>query len=74
VFSPNNHETSSKCAYLVGEALSHWEPRIQGIDVDAEPDRDEENRLNIDIRYQVRATNSVFNMVYPFYLRKEDDT
>ena len=32
-----------------------------------------QKRLNIDIRYKVRATNSVFNMVYPFYLRKEDD-
>ena len=73
VFSPNNAETSSKCAYLVGEALGHWEPRVQGIEVDASPDVSEENRLNIDIRYQVRATNSVFNMVYPFYLRKEED-
>ncbi len=72
VFSPNNAETSSKCAYLVGEALNHWEPRVQGIEVNASPDVSEENRLNIDIHYQVRATNSVFNMVYPFYLRKEE--
>ncbi len=73
VFSPNNAETASKCAYLVGESLHYWEPRIQGVEVAAEPDIDAENRLNIDIRYKVRATNSVFNMVYPFYLRKEDD-
>jgi len=73
VFAPNNAETSSKCAYLVGEALSLWEPRIQGVEVDAEPDFHEDNRLNVRIHYEVRATNSVFNMVYPFYLRKEED-
>ena len=73
VFAPNNAETASKCAYLVSEALHHWEPRVQGIEVDAQPRLDEDNRLDIEIRYQVRATNSVFNMVYPFYLRKEDE-
>ena len=74
VFAPNNAETASKCAYLVGEALGLWEPRIQGVEVDADPDLHEDNRLNVRIHYAVRATNSVFNMVYPFYLRKEEGT
>ena len=26
--------------------------------------------LLIDIEYQVRATNNVFNLVYPFYLEQ----
>ena len=73
VFAPNNAETASKSAYLVGEALQSWEPRIQGVEVDAAADTFEDNRLNIKIRYEVRATNSIFNMVYPFYLRKEDE-
>jgi hypothetical protein len=28
------------------------------------------NRLDIDIRYRVRATNTFYNLVYPFYLRE----
>ena len=73
VFAPNNSETASKCSYLVSQSLGSWEPRIEDIEVNATPDPDEDNRLNIRIRYTVASTNSIFNLVYPFYLRKEED-
>jgi hypothetical protein len=36
--------------------------------VDAKVDPDEPTVLLIEIDYVVRATNSRFNLVYPFYL------
>jgi len=35
------------------------------VDVTAEPPL---GRLLIDVRYRVRATNTFYNLVYPFYL------
>jgi hypothetical protein len=34
----------------------------------AVPDPDQPNLLVIEINYEVRSTNSRFNLVYPFYL------
>jgi len=53
----------------VREALIMWEPRIKVISVKAEPDR-EEGKLLTEIDYQVRTTNTRFNLVYPFYLKE----
>ena len=53
----------------VREALATWEPRIDVLDVYAAPDPSRPNvLLVIEINYQVRSTNSRFNLVYPFYL------
>jgi hypothetical protein len=35
--------------------------------VDVTDDPAQHNKLFIEIRYRVRATNSVKNLVYPFY-------
>jgi uncharacterized protein len=68
VFGVNNAATASAVAGAVREALAVWEPRIDVLDVYALPDRSRPNLLLIEINYQVRSTNSRFNLVYPFYL------
>lgn len=68
VFAPNNAATASRAAAAVRQALTIWEPRIDVLDVSALADRESTNRLLIEINYQVRSTNSRFNLVYPFYL------
>lgn len=52
----------------VREALTRWEPRIELLGVDAELADAASGRLEIDIAYRVRQTNSEHNLVYPFYL------
>jgi len=52
----------------IKEALLKWEPRIEVTSVVVTPDRDKDNRLNIDISYRVKTTNTKKNLVYPFYL------
>jgi len=68
VFCVNNAATASAVAGAVREALAVWEPRIDVLDVYAAPDPTRPSLLVIEINYQVRSTNSRFNLVYPFYL------
>ncbi|HEU0082243.1 MAG TPA: GPW/gp25 family protein [Bradyrhizobium sp.] len=69
VFEVNSATTSGKVAQAVREALLVQEPRIdvRNVQVDAQ---DRGATLLIEIEYEVRATNNVFNLVYPFYLER----
>jgi uncharacterized protein len=68
VFAPNNTSTQTLVAYHVEEALAKWEFRVRNIEVKAMPDPDSPERILVDVRYEIRATNSVHNLVFPFYL------
>lgn len=68
VFAPNGAATAGLVASHVRDALLRWEPRIELLGASAAPDPLDPGRLLIEIDYRVRATNSRFNMVYPFYL------
>jgi uncharacterized protein len=54
----------------VADAILHHEPRIRLNSVEAEASEANAGLLLIHIDYTVRATNSRFNMVYPFYLNE----
>jgi phage baseplate assembly protein W len=68
VFGVNHARTAGAVADSVRSALALWEPRINVLDVYATPDASRPNLLLVEINYQVRSTNSRFNLVYPFYL------
>lgn len=68
VFAPNNTSTATLIAFYVKEALMKWEPRIEVNEVQSYPDRNEPEKLNINITYTVKTTNTKKNLVYPFYL------
>lgn len=53
----------------VKEALLLWEPRIEVLDVETFTEKINDGILSIGINYKIRTTNTVFNMVYPFYLK-----
>ena len=55
---------------LVSDAILHHEPRIRLDELRVSAERAGEGVLLLDIDYTVRATNSRFNLVYPFYLRE----
>ena len=68
VFAPNNATTFGRVEEAVKEALARWEPRIRVTEVNARADPQEGNKLLIDIRYEIKASNERRNLVYPFYL------
>ena len=71
VFAVNNSTTRGRVGTMVYDDLTRWEPRIEVLDVQVDSPPKKPNVLLIQIRYRVRSTNSVFNLVYPFYLEEQ---
>ncbi len=72
VFAQNNTRTAGLVEFSVRQALERWEPRILLLEVRAEADPSDPYVLLIHIDYQVRATDSRMNLVYPFYLERAE--
>lgn len=79
VFAPNTKATANLARHYVEEALRIWEPRIIVEDVTVyneyvttqnEQDEYDTNVLTINIRYRIKATYELQNLVYPFYLEQ----
>src|SRR5437763_9010045 len=66
VFMPLNTTTTAAIRRRVEEAIVDWEPRVDVEHVTVTPDTTEAAKLGIELRYRVRATNNVHNLVYPF--------
>jgi uncharacterized protein len=68
VFANVSAATIARIDREVHEALLRLEPRIDvtAVEVSAAA----ANLLLINIDYEVRATNTAFNLVYPFYLQQ----
>jgi phage baseplate assembly protein W len=69
VFEVNSATTAGRVSQAVRQALLLYEPRIDVLDVQVNAEGSGEVML-ISIDYEVRATNNVFNLVYPFYLER----
>jgi len=68
VFEPNSDATRARIEESVRKALVDWEPRIDLERVEVTESDDGPNIVLIHVDYVVRATNSFYNRVYPFYL------
>jgi uncharacterized protein len=71
VFSVGNATTEGLVADEVRRSLTQWEPRLDLIEVQVANDPARPEALIVRITYRVRATNNVFNLVYPFFLEQE---
>lgn len=69
VFEPINTTTMALVQYRVRNALVLWEPRIDSVTVvvSADPPL---GKLQVDIGYRIRTTNTFYNLVYPFYVQE----
>lgn len=68
VFAPNDTSTVSKIVDQVRRALVRFEARIDVLDVSAQASSAQPNMLLIRVDYRVRDTNSMKNLVYPFFI------
>jgi hypothetical protein len=73
VFHPNSPNTASMVSYYAERAIMKHEPRVNNVSIRANPDPNDENVMMLDIRYKLIHDNVLKNMVYPFYLRREQD-
>jgi uncharacterized protein len=70
VFEPINTTTIEILKNQVRDSLVDWEPRIDVQQLDVTADPDQRNKLLINIIYRVRTSNSLSNLVYPFYFQE----
>ena len=68
VFAPNNPATRGNIQHLVKDALTEWEPRIDVLDVNVEPEDGQENTILIRVDYRIRSNNAFGNLAYPFFI------
>jgi uncharacterized protein len=68
VFDSIDATTVGQMEVAIRDALDRWEPRVFVETVEFNLDFVGEGRLIIDIGYRVRATNTMRNLVYPFYV------
>jgi phage baseplate assembly protein W len=73
LFEPINANSLGLMAQAVRDAISQWEPRVELEDVQATADPETNGRVDIEVTYRVRATNSRRNLVYPFYVIPGED-
>ena len=73
MFAPNNGITAARAEVYCEEAIYKYEPRIASVSCAAAPNTDQPNRLDVRIEYVIAGKNDKRNLVFPFYLRPEDD-
>jgi phage baseplate assembly protein W len=73
VFAELDALTLGEMERAVREALARWEPRIEVISVGFDLSEVDVGRVLIDVAYRLRATNSIRNLVHPFYVIPDEE-
>ncbi|HET7505156.1 MAG TPA: GPW/gp25 family protein [Kofleriaceae bacterium] len=73
MFAPNNPMTAARAEVFCEEAIYKFEPRVHKVTCSAETNPDEPNRLDIRIEYVIAGKNDKRNLVFPFYLRTQEE-
>jgi phage baseplate assembly protein W len=68
LFEPITATTRALVEHQVREALARFEPRIDVVSVRVASPPGAPEELAVELEYRVRATNTFYNLVYPFYL------
>lgn len=67
LFNPLDRTLITYISDLIKTAILYYEPRIEVLKIQIFEDDSIQGRVNIDLSYLVRATNSRKNKVFPFY-------
>jgi uncharacterized protein len=70
VFEPINTSLITNVKELIQNAILYHEPRIELKKISIDTGRAGEGLLLIEVEYFLRAYNSRFNLVFPFYLEE----
>ena len=68
VFAPADAMTAAAISSEVERAVTMWEHRVDVEAVDVLQAPEDQTVFYIDIHYRLRATNSRYNLVFPFYV------
>jgi phage baseplate assembly protein W len=68
LFEPISTTMTTLFKDRIKTAILVYEPRIHLLLLEIDTSKQHEGRLQVVLDYEVRATNSRFNLVYPFFL------
>lgn len=72
VFSPNDATTAGLAIHYVRQAIERWEPRVEIVHLNAGPDPELPELLDIVLDYRVRATRQVDQVTFAVDLTGEE--
>lgn len=70
IYEPLNSTTLALIESRVKRAVELYEPRIELRQVQLDLSREVDGILMIELDYLIRKTNTIANLVYPFYMEK----
>lgn len=70
LFEPLNTSTKTIIIDKIKTAILYFEPRIDAKSIILNTQNELEGEVLIEIEYEVRATNSRFNFVFPYYKKE----
>jgi uncharacterized protein len=70
VFAPGSAANLHALEESIEEAIAVHEPRVRLLSVDATPDPLEPERVDIEVVYTVRRSNTRSSFVFPYYLAR----
>lgn len=70
VFEVMDQTNLTLMANGVKTSIANYEKRIRDLDVSVEIDKDNNNKLILNIKYKVAQSNAIGNLVFPFYLQE----
>jgi uncharacterized protein len=68
VFDADSEQNLFQLEQALSDALRRWEPRVEVDRVLAERDPAREGRVTVTVTYRVLRTNTMRNLVFPYYL------
>lgn len=68
MFKPINNSLLSEMENTIRTAIELYETRINLVLIDIQQHKDVDNRIDIEVFYELSTTNSRFNMTIPFYI------
>ena len=70
VFTPGSVANLRALETSIQDAMRDDEPRVRLVSVVATPDPDEPERVDVEVTYTVRRTNTRTSVVFPFYVTR----
>lgn len=70
VFAPGSPAFLDRLEQTIREAVRDWEPRVELLGVEAQPDEADPTVVRVSIDYRIRRSNNRLNLVFPYYLEE----
>ncbi|MCL4247983.1 MAG: GPW/gp25 family protein [Anaerolineae bacterium] len=71
MFMPNDETTAGLAIHYVEQAITRFEPRVEIVELDANPMPDRPNVMFIELQYRIKVTQAVDQLAVTFDLASE---